>query len=162
MLKFDWNILFAVINLIIFYLIMSKFFFKKIMNTMDKRRELIDKQFKEADDTKEEANRLKKQYEDKLENADDEKLRIINEAKDSAKSEYDKIIDRAKADADKLKADARKSAEQECEAARRSVNEEIASLAMQAAEKVVGRSVSVQTDSEIFDEFLKESSDSNE
>ncbi len=162
MLKFGWDFLWTIINLIIFYLLMKRFLFKPIKNTMDKRKELIEKQFKDADDVNAQAAELKMQYEKQLENADSEKQRIINEAKDSAKVEYNKIVDRAKVDADKIKNDARKAAQKELENTRRSVNEDIAALAMQAAEKVVGKSVSAQTDSEIFDEFIKESSDSNE
>lgn len=162
MLKFGWDFLWTIINLIIFYLLMRRFLFKPIKNTMDKRKELIEKQFKDADDVNAQAAELKKQYEKQLESADGEKQRIINEAKDSAKVEYNKIVDRAKVDADKIKNEARKAAQKELENTRRSVNEDIAALAMQAAEKVVGKSVSAQTDSEIFDEFIKESSDSNE
>jgi F-type H+-transporting ATPase subunit b len=162
MLKFGWDFLWTIINLLIFFVLMKVFLFKPIKKTMDKRKELIEEQFKEADSAKAEADELKAQYETQLEEASDEKQRIINEAKDSAQVEYDKIIDRAKSDANQLKTDARKSVELECEQARRAVKDDIVALAMQTAQKVVGDSVSAQTDSDIFDEFLKESSDGNE
>ena len=90
---------------------------------------------------------------------DDEGEHIISEAKDSAKAEYDKIITRAQSDADRMKEEAKAQIETDTENARKAAREEIASLAMQAAEKVVGTNVSADTDSAIFDEFLKESSD---
>lgn len=40
--------------------------------------------------------------------------------------------------------------------------EDIANLAMEAAAKVIGANVSAETNSDIFDEFLNESSESNE
>ncbi len=44
MLKFNWNFLFMLINLVIFYLLMRKFLFKPIMKVMDKRKEIIENQ----------------------------------------------------------------------------------------------------------------------
>ena len=48
--------------------------------------------------------------------------------------------------------------ELQAESTKRAVKEEIAQVAIQAAEKVVGREVSTKTDSDIFDEFLNEGS----
>lgn len=159
MLKFDWNMLWTLINLIIFFVLMKVFLFKPIKKTLDKRKELLDNQFKEADDTKQEAEKLKLQYEQQLIGVEDEKAQIISKTREDARAEYDKTIDRARSDAQKIKADAAKTARIQAESTKRAVKEEIANVAIQAAEKVVGREVSAQTDSDIFDEFLNESSD---
>lgn len=162
MLKFDWNMLWTLINLILFFVLMRVFLFKPIKKTLDKRKELIAKQFKDAEDAEQAAQEKLAQYEEKLTSVEDEKKQIILDAKDSAKAEYGRIIDKAQVDAQKLKEDARKQIEAESENAKRAAKEEIASLAMQAAEKVVGANVSAKTDSDIFDEFLNESSESND
>lgn len=159
MLKFDWNMLWTLINLIIFFVLMKVFLFKPIKKTLDKRKELIDNQFKEADDAKAEAENLKTQYEQQLDGVEDERAQIIAKAREDAKAEYDKTIDRARDDAQKIKDEVAKAAKLQTEKAKRAVKEEIAQVAIQAAEKVVGREVSAQTDSDIFDEFLNESSD---
>ncbi|MGN0521026.1 MAG: F0F1 ATP synthase subunit B [Eubacterium sp.] len=159
MLKFDINILWTLINLVVFFVLMRLFLFKPIKRTLDKRKELIEKQFKDAQEANEQALELKQEYEQKVQGAADESVRIINDAKANAMTEYDKIIDRAKDDAVQIKNDARKAAQQECESVRRSAKEEIAALAMEAAEKVVAANVSADTDSAIFDEFLNESSE---
>ncbi|MDE7124204.1 MAG: F0F1 ATP synthase subunit B [Eubacterium sp.] len=162
MLKFDWNFLFMLINLIIFFLLMKRFLFKPIMKVMDKRKEMIDNQFNDAENANNQALELKKQYEEKIENINEESECIISNAKENAKAEYAKIIDKAEADAEKLKAVAKKQAETECENERRMAREDIANLAMEAAVKVIGANVSAETNSDIFDEFLNESSESNE
>ena len=71
-------------------------------------------------------------------------------------------MEKANDDVAKLKQDARRQIEQETENARRDVKEEIARLAMETAEKVVGESVSAKTDADIYNEFLSESSESND
>ena len=162
MLRFDWNFLFMLINLIIFFLLMKRFLFKPIMKVMDKRKEMIDNQFNDAENANNQALELKKQYEEKIENINEESESIISDASESAKAEYAKIIDKAEADAEKLKAVAKKQAETECENERRMAREDIANLAMEAAAKVIGANVSAETNSDIFNEFLNESSESNE
>ncbi|WP_288313999.1 F0F1 ATP synthase subunit B [uncultured Eubacterium sp.] len=159
MLKFDFNLLWTIVNLIIFYLLMRFFLIKPIKKTLQARKELIDNQFKEAEDTVNAANEKMADYEDKIKNVNTEAKEIISDARDKAKVEYNKILDKANNDATRLKQDAQKQIELDTENARRDVKEELAKLAMEAAQKVVGESVSVKTDAEIYDKFLNESSE---
>lgn len=159
MLKFDFNLLWTIVNLIIFYLLMRFFLIKPIKKTLQARKELIDNQFKEAEDTVNAANEKLADYEDKIKNVNTEAKEIISDARDKAKVEYNKILDKANNDATRLKQDAQKQIELDTENARRDVKEELAKLAMEAAQKVVGESVSAKTDAEIYDKFLNESSE---
>lgn len=61
-----------------------------------------------------------------------------------------------------MKADAQKKIARDSENARTAVKEEIAKLAIETAEKVVGETVSAETDSKIYDEFLNEGSEQND
>ncbi len=162
MLKFNWNFLFMLINLVIFYLLMRKFLFKPIMKVMDKRKEMIENQFSDAEKANEEALKLKEEYEGKIENINTESEQLISDAKQSARAEYEKIIDRAEADAENIKAVAKKQSDEACENQLRKAKEDIANLAIETAEKVLGKSVSAETDSDIFNEFLNEGSEENE
>ena len=159
MLKFDFNLLWTIFNLIIFYLLMRLFLIKPIRKTLQARKELIDNQFKEAEDTVNAANEKMADYEDKIKNVDTEAKDIISDARDKAKVEYNKILDKANDDAVKMKQEAQKQIKQDTENARRDVKEELAKLAMETAQKVVGESVNAQTDADIYNKFLNESSE---
>ncbi len=159
MLKFDINIVFAIVNLLIFFVFIRLVLFKPIMRTMEKRRELIQKQFDDAEEAKSDAEKLKEEYQYRLEGVEEEQKNMIAKAQENAKQEYDKILERARTDADRVKNDARKSAQIESEKARLAVKEEIAQIAMETAEKVVGKSAGAQTDSDIYNKFLNESSE---
>lgn len=135
MLKFDWNILWTLINLLFFFVLIRLTLFKPIKKVLDKRQELIDKQFEDAQNAQNEAESLKAEYQAELDGVQSEKAQIIVDARADAKVEYDKIVGRANADADKIRADARKSARLETEKARLAVKEEIAELAMDTAQK---------------------------
>ena len=148
MLKFDFNLLWTIFNLIIFYLLMRLFLIKPIRKTLQARKELIDNQFKEAEDTVNAANEKMADYEDKIKNVDTEAKEIISDARDKAND-----------DAVKMKQEAQKQIKQDTENARRDVKEELAKLAMETAQKVVGESVNAQTDADIYNKFLNESSE---
>ena len=159
MLKFDFNLLWTVFNLIIFFVLMKLFLFKPIKKAIEGRRAMLDGQLKQAKDTVNEANEKLADYEERIKNVDLEAQGIISDARGKAKVEYNKILDKANNDATRLKQDAQKQIELDTENARRDVKEELAKLAMEAAQKVVGESVSAKTDAEIYDKFLNESSD---
>lgn len=159
MLKFDLNFLWTIVNLILFFVLMRFLLFKPIKKILTQRQEMIDNQFKDAENAREQADSLKSLYEAELAGVEDEKKQIITDARADAKTEYDKIVNRAQSDADRIKSDARKAAEAETEKARLSVKEGIAQLAMETAAKVVGEKSSADIDSSIYDKFLNESSD---
>lgn len=158
MLKFDWNILWTLFNLGFFYLLINLFLFKPIKKVLNKRQELIDEQLENARVTNAMADEKLADYESRIADVETEAEQIINNARDEAKVEYGKIMDRAEADATQMKANAQKQIELDAELARKAAKDEIASLAMQAAEKVVGKVVDAQTNSDIFDDFLSEGS----
>ena len=102
MLKFDLNLLWTVINLIVFFVLMKVFLFKPIKKTLDARKELIAKQFKDAEDANNAAEQKMADYESKIANVQSEAEQIISDAKDNAKVEYGRTHS-----ADILKIDAR-------------------------------------------------------
>lgn len=159
MLKFDFNFLWTIINLVVFFILMRAFLFKPIKKTLDKRKELIEQQFKAAEESQSQADEIKAQYQSELDGVEDEKQQILISARDDAKAQYNKIVERAQNDADKIKADAKKAADYETEKARLAVKEEIAALAMETAQKIIAQNVSSETDSSLYDKFLDESSE---
>jgi len=57
MLKLDINLLFTVINLVVWYLLIKKFLFKPVNNIISKREEAIADRYREAEQEKVQANR---------------------------------------------------------------------------------------------------------
>lgn len=113
MLKFDLNLLWTVINLIVFFVLMKVFLFKPIKKTLDARKELIAKQFKDAEDANNAAEQKMADYESKIANVQSEAEQIISDAKDNAKVEYGKIISRAEVDTARMKKEAQKQIDAE-------------------------------------------------
>lgn len=150
MLNLDpWNILFTVINLLIFFLIIKFFLLKPIKKVMDEREQMIKDDFDSAKKTKKEAEELKAEYENDLKTAKDKATQITAEAKKTAELQKNKIIDNANKQAKQIVDKAQKDASLEYDRTMAVLESEIASLALVAAEKVVKTGSS-------YDNFLDE------
>ena len=84
MLRLDWNLLFNAINIIILFLLLKHFLFKPVNQIIEKRREEAEQQFKEAKDLTDQAQKTKKQYEESLRSAEEEKSKIVAQARREA------------------------------------------------------------------------------
>ena len=133
MLRLDFNLVLEMINLVVLFLILRKFLFRPVMNIMEKRKAMIAEGLKNADEQQEAARELKKQYEDALSGAKDESLRMIEQAKLDARTEYDRILKEADAQAGKLLVTARETIDLEREQTLRDMKSQVAGLAMEAA-----------------------------
>jgi F-type H+-transporting ATPase subunit b len=150
-----WNILFTVINLLIFFLIIKFFLLKPIKNVMDKREKMIQDDLDNAAETKKQAEELKAEYESDLKTAKDKATEITEDAKKTAKAQKEKIIASANSQANEIVDKAQKSAELEYEKTMSRLESEIADLALVAATKVVKDGTS-DGDTSAFDKFLSE------
>ena len=97
MLRLDSNILWTIINLLILYVIARKFLFGPVRKVLAARQAEIDKQFADARTAQEDAQKLKEQYQESLDGAEKERLDILNQARDRAGEEYERILSEAKA-----------------------------------------------------------------
>lgn len=156
MLRLDINLLFTVINLIIIYLIIQKLLFKPVKNIMAKREAEINKQYEDVSAAKTEADKLKKQYEETISQAEQVKVEALNEARATAGEEYTKIVSDAKTEADKLIDNAKKTAKIEQEKMVKEAKEQIADLVISATAKVVAAKQNEEADRELYNKFLAE------
>ena len=79
MLRLD-GIVFTMINLIVLYLILRHFLIGPIRNIMQKRDEMLAKQFADAKAKEEQAAEMKTQYEALMHDAKEESKRILENA----------------------------------------------------------------------------------
>ena len=159
MLRLDFNLVLEMINLVVLFLILRKFLFRPVMNIMEKRKAMIAEGLKNADEQQEAARELKKQYEDALSGAKDESLRMIEQAKLDARTEYDRILKEADAQAGNLLVTARETIDLEREQSLRDMKSQVAGLAMEAAKKLVTQQCQADDGRAIYDQFLKEAGD---
>ena len=154
MLRLDWNILF--INLIILYLLMKRFLFKPVNAILEKRQQAADAQFAEADRQKAEAKESQEHYDALVQGAEDEKKRIVADARQEASAEYGRIVSEAKDKADGIVEKAKADAENEKAAAMQQADAAVRDMVVTAAARMVAMKDAKESDRALYDKFLAE------
>jgi len=154
MLKLDINLLFTVINILILYFIVRRFLFKPLQKILDARQTEIEKQYADARDTQDEADKAKKQYEESLAGIENEKTAILADSREKASAEYERILAEAKSEADRIVVDARKNAAAEKQKRIQEAEEQIADLVVEATAKISGTKQNAENDRALYDQFI--------
>lgn len=150
------NLFCTILNLLILLFLMKKFLYKPVLSVIAKRKELIESRFEEAKQSKEEAYRLKEQYENCLLEVKEEKAAILKEAKMQAMSDCGKIMDETHIKARQIILDAKAAGKREKEKIIKEAETEIVDLAMAAASKLLDEKDDGKTDSSMYEELQKE------
>ena len=88
-----WQILISLINLVLMFLIIKHFFYKKVKNMLDTRQREVDERYEQADQAKAKALADKQRYEEKLSEAKQEADGIIQSAVSTADFRQKEIVD---------------------------------------------------------------------
>ena len=159
MIKIDINLVFTIINLLVLYLLMKKFLFGPIIKVMDVRKAMIDQQFAGAKEQEDQAKALKEQYEGALKSAREESFQIMEQARKEAKAQADRTVEDTQAKVSAMLAKAQEDINTERENAMRQMKDDVASLAMEAAGKIIGRNSGAEQDLSLYDQFIEEAGD---
>ena len=126
---------------IILFLIVRFFFWNKVTNFLDKKREKIKEEYRDASSIKEEALEIKKEAETTLIDSKREANDIIVSARDEAIAQREAIIAEAKAEAKEIILESRAQAEKQKEAILADAKDEIVHLASQMASKMIDENI---------------------
>ncbi|MBQ9263498.1 MAG: F0F1 ATP synthase subunit B [Clostridia bacterium] len=150
-----WQILISLINLLIMFLILKKFLFKPVKKVMDTREAQVSKIYDEADRSRNDANQMKNEYEQRLATARQEADSMIKTATQTAQRKGDQIVFDAKAQASHVKQKAEEEIAQQKKQMLQDVRSEISELAVDIASKVVEREINQKDYDGFVDEFIK-------
>ncbi len=151
-----WQILIALINLTILFLVLKKFLYKPVDKILKKRQEELDRQYDKANSANSEAQSLKAEYETRLNGAKLKAEDIINNATATAAMRSDKIIEGAREEADAIVKRAETQAELEKARAEKEIKEQIIDVSSTLAEKLLSREINADDHKKLIDSFIDE------
>ena len=154
-----WTLIFQICNLLLLMLLMKKFLFKPVQNILNKRRQEIDGMYADADADRASAAEMKEEYTQKMSQAREEADAVVRRAVDEAGRRSDEIVSEAQHAAAYLKQKAQADIEQERRSAFDSLKNDISSMAVDIAEKMVGREINAQDQQSLVEDFLKNAGD---
>ena len=150
-----WTFLAQICNLMIQLVIFKKFLLKPIKQVIADRKAKADSEIADAQKLRTEAEAMKAEYEQNLQNARTEANQIVTAAQKTATARSEEIVGEARAQAAALKQKAEADIAQERKKAVNEVKDEIGSIAMEIASKVVEREISEKDHKDLIDEFIK-------
>ena len=135
---------------------MKRFLFKPVNAILEKRQQAADAQFAEADRQKAEAKESQEHYDALVQGAEDEKKRIVADARQEASVEYGRIVSEAKDKADGIVEKAKADAENEKAAAMQQADAAVRDMVVTAAARMVAMKDAKESDRALYDKFLAE------
>ena len=150
-----WTFLAQICNLMIQLVIFKKFLLKPIKQVIADRKAKADSEIADAQKLRTEAEAMKAEYEQNLQNARTEANQIVAAAQKTATARSEEIVGEARAQAAALKQKAEADIAQERKKAVNEVKDEIGGIAMEIASKVVEREISEKDHTDLIDEFIK-------
>ena len=157
MLRLDFNLVFTVLNILIWYVLIRKFLFKPINDIISKREDAINSRYEEAKKLQEEAQAEKEksvQYQNQIES---EEAKVMAQAQLDARKEFDQIVEDAHKKAGQIIDNSKKEAALQKEKVMNKAEQEIRGMILDAAVKSMQ---SEHSDGSLYDEFLTKAGES--
>lgn len=152
----------VIVATVILFFIFKHFMWDKVKAMLDKRAEAVVSNLKESEEAKEESLTMKREYEEKLQDAKNEANNIISNARSYSEELKAKAVKESKEEAKKEYDKGVKALELEKQKVLSSINDDIVDMAMLTASKVLGEKSSADLDKEMVKSFVSDMEASNE
>lgn len=149
-----WTFIAQICNLFIQVYLIKRFLFKPINEMLEKRRAMADAEIQDAVKAKDEANAMKAEYEQNMQEAKNKANEILVTAQKTAALQSEVMLKEASAQANALKAKAESDIAQEKRKAVNEIKDEIGGMAMEIAGKVIEREICEEDHKKLIDEFI--------
>lgn len=146
----------SILNLFLQLYLIKKFLLDRVVAVLQQRRELADRQIREAAEVKKEAEEIRQTYESQMTQVRQEAGQILENAQKNAQDHSDLLLRHAREQAAQVKEKAAADIAQSKKKALNDAKNEISDIAMTIAAKVVGRSLEQQDQTRLVDAFIRE------
>ena len=158
-LNIDWQqILLHLLNFLILAVGLTLLVYRPVKKFLEKRKKHFEDREKDAEEKKRTAENMKSEYEEKLGNVDGEiekkRLDARREAEESARITTERADEKAAA----ILSHARSSASAQKRKLLDEAGQDITDMVVSATEKLLGASQSTETDTALYDKFVKDES----
>ena len=150
-----WTMIFAWCNLLILYFVLRKLLFVPIKNMIDARQREIDGMYSDAQKSREDANAMKADYENKISRAQEESEEILKNAVRRAQLREEEILREANDKAARVMKRAEEQVEMEKKRAINEVKNEVSDMAIGIASAVIERDIDRKEHEALIDEFIR-------
>lgn len=156
MIEIDFPLLAAqVVSFLVALFILWRFFWGPLTQMIEKRRSTIAKEMDDARQGREDAEGLKREYQQHLSQADETAKKILHAAIDEGHAAKEEILRAAREQAAVFLANVKDEITNEKDLAMKELKKETVDLAVLIAEKILKQSVNPSTRQRMLDEFIE-------
>ena len=149
-----WTFIAQICNLLIQVYIFKRFLFKPVNAMLEKRRAMADAEIQDAVKAKDDAQAMKAEYEQNMQEAKNKANEILSTAQKTAAVQSEEMIREATQQAATIKTKAEKDSAMEKAKAVNEIKDEIGSMAMEIAGKAIGRELREEDHTKLINEFI--------
>ncbi len=155
-MELNFTLIAQVVNFIILLVILAKFAYKPLLKALDDRRAKITQDMDSAEQTRLDAEALKKEYAEQLADAKKEAGEIIDRANKSAQALHDTMLQETQQDKENILAAAKEQIAQERNQALQDVRGEVITLSTQIAGKLMHQQLNAEANRSTIEKLTDE------
>ncbi len=149
-----WDLLWRTLNFAVLLIVLVKLLSKPIANGLKGRRQSIREEFEDLEDRKAEADKVYREYEEKLASIDQEIDEIVQNAIAQGEAEKERIIEDGKRAAEDMKRQAEMAIQHELAEAKLKLREEAANQAVVLAEELIRKNLQETDQVKLIEAYL--------
>jgi F-type H+-transporting ATPase subunit b len=150
------TVLIQAINFLILIFLLSKFLFKPLAKFLADRSAGIEKSLAEAKAAHEASAKAQAEYQAQMREAQREIAAIREQGQREVEAERQRLLQASRAEAERLVGQAKAEIEAETKRAKAGLREEAAGIALAAAERLLGRTISGDDQKRLVDQYVRE------
>jgi len=150
------TVLIQAINFLILIFLLSRFLFKPLAKFLADRSAGIEKSLAEAKAAHEAAAKAQAEYQTQMREAQREIAAIREQGQREVEAERQRLLQASRVEAERLVGNAKAEIEAETKRAKAGLREEAAGIALAAAERLLGRTISGDDQKRLADQYVRE------
>lgn len=147
---------FSAINFLLFVFVLRKYAIPAVRESLRRRRDTIAQALNEGKKAKEEAEAIRREYEQRLAGLAAEQERLQQQARADAEREKERILHEARQMAERARTEAQQIMQREVAEARRILRQEVAAQAVQLASELVRSRLTPNDQNRLVQDFVQE------
>lgn len=155
-ISFDWTIVAQILSFLVLVYILARFAWNPLMNMMEERRSFIESNIAQAEKERQQAEQIKREYQEEMRKARQEAQEVIAKATKLSEERSAEILSEAHVEAEKIKKSALADIERERDLAIAQVKTQVANLSVAVAEKIIRKNLDAKGQEDLIEQFIQE------
>ncbi len=155
-IQFDYTLVATVLSFLLLVWLLSAKAWGPLMKMMEERRTHIESMLSQAENERQQAEQIKREYQEEMRKARQEAQEVIAKATKVSEARAAEILAESHEEAEKIKKSALVDIERERDRAISEVKAQVADLSVLVAEKIIRQKLDIKGQGDLIEQFIQE------